>query len=141
MLETGGARVARYAHNLSRALQVPAQAVAPLATLMLRGPQTAAELRANAERLHAFADVSSVDAFLEELENRAAEKGGPLVVRLPRRAGEREVRWAHLLAGPPPAEPPRTDAPPADLAAQVAALAAEVAQLRAEVARLRERLA
>ncbi|MCX8005730.1 MAG: YceH family protein [Burkholderiaceae bacterium] len=141
VLETSGARVARYAHNLPRVLQVPAQAVALLATLMLRGPQTAAELRANAERLHAFADVSSVDAFLEELENRAAEKGGPLVVRLPRRAGEREARWAHLLSGPPPAEPPRTDAPPADLAAQVAALAAEVAQLRAEVARLRERLA
>jgi uncharacterized protein YceH (UPF0502 family) len=142
VIESSGARVTRYAHNLGRALRVPDQAVALLAALMLRGPQTAAELRANAERLHAFADVSSVEAFLDELASRPQERGGALAVRLPRRAGEREARWAHLLSGPVAAasESETPAPPPAALAAEVARLAAEVAELRAEVARLRERL-
>lgn len=142
VIESSGARVARYAHNLGRALRVPEQAVALLATLMLRGPQTAAQLRANAERLHAFAEVSSVEAFLEELASRPEDRGGPLVARLPRRAGEREARWVHLLSGPVDSTQDAEPAPlrPASLAAEVARLAAEVAELRAEVARLRERL-
>jgi uncharacterized protein YceH (UPF0502 family) len=78
--ESSGSRVTRYEHNLGRTLALPSQSVALLATLMLRGPQTSAELRTNAERLHRFADVSSVDAFLDELGARPAEKGGPLVV-------------------------------------------------------------
>ena len=68
--------------------------------LALRGPQTSAELRANCDRLHRFADVSSVEAFLEELAARPAEKGGALVVKLPRAPGAREARWAQLLGGP-----------------------------------------
>lgn len=100
VFETSGSRVARYEHNLGRALALPSQSVALLATLMLRGPQTSAELRTNAERMHRFADLSSVDAFLEELGDRAADKGGPLVVKLPRAAGSRESRWTHLLGGP-----------------------------------------
>lgn len=95
LVETTGSRVVRYEHNAARGLSVPSQSVALLATLMLRGPQTAAELRANAERLHRFADISSVEAFLDEL----AGKPPPKVVKLPRSAGEREVRWAHLLCG------------------------------------------
>lgn len=59
-----GSRVLRYEHNFARALSVPGAAMALLAQLMLRGPQTAAELRQNTERLHRFADVSSVDGFL-----------------------------------------------------------------------------
>src|SRR5262245_36566629 len=55
IIESSGARVTRYAHNVGRVLKVPDQAVALLAALMLRGPQTAGELRGNAERLHAFA--------------------------------------------------------------------------------------
>jgi uncharacterized protein YceH (UPF0502 family) len=64
--ESSGSRVARYEHNMGRALGLPSQSVAILAVLMLRGPQTSAELRANCERLHRFADVSSVDGFLAE---------------------------------------------------------------------------
>jgi len=71
-----------------------------LAVLMLRGPQTSAELRANCDRLHRFADVSSVEAFLDELANRAEDKGGPLTLKLPRAPGAREARWTHLLCGP-----------------------------------------
>jgi uncharacterized protein YceH (UPF0502 family) len=100
VIESSGSRVTRYAHNLGRVLRVPDQSVALLATLMLRGPQTSAELRTASERLHRFADVSSVEAFLDELAQRKEEAGGALVVKLARAPGERESRWAHLLCGP-----------------------------------------
>src|SRR5439155_795665 len=80
-IETSGGRVARYAHNLERVLQVPSQAAALLTSLMLRGPQTAGELRISCERLHGFSDISAVQGFLEEL---AARPAGALVVELPR---------------------------------------------------------
>jgi uncharacterized protein YceH (UPF0502 family) len=94
-----GSRVTRYQHNAQRALGVPEQSAVLLGVLMLRGPQTAAELRLNAERWYRFADVSSVEGFLNELAERSDEKGGPLVLHLARAAGEREARWAHLLCG------------------------------------------
>ena len=72
VVETSGGRVMRYAHNAERALGLPSQSVALLATLALRGPQTAAELRSNSDRLHRFADVSAVEAFLHELAERPA---------------------------------------------------------------------
>ena len=104
VFEISGSRVTRYEHNAARGLGVPSQSVALLATLMLRGPQTVAELRANAERLHRFADISSVDAFLDELQS----KPPPKVVKLARAPGEREARWAHLLCGEvEPVEPRR----------------------------------
>jgi uncharacterized protein YceH (UPF0502 family) len=97
--EASGSRVSRYEHNMGRTLALPSQSVALLAVLMLRGPQTVSELRANADRLHRFADLSSVEGFLEELAERPTEKGGALVVKLPRAPGAREPRWAHLLCG------------------------------------------
>ena len=95
VFEGSSSRVLKFEHNTARMLNVPSQAVALLAVLMLRGPQTAAELRLSCERLHRFADVSSVEGFLEEL----AEKATPKVVKLPRAPGAREARWAHLLCG------------------------------------------
>ncbi|MDT4834368.1 hypothetical protein FQZ97_680030 [compost metagenome] len=79
---------------------VPEQSAVLLGLLMLRGPQTAGELRLNTERWYKFLDIASVDAFLEELQDRSPEKGGALVVKLPRAPGAREQRWAHLLCGP-----------------------------------------
>ena len=145
VIESSGARVTRFSHNVGRVLKVPDQAVALLAVLMLRGPQTPGELRGNAERLHPFADVSSVEAFLDELAARPDDRGGPLVDRLGRAPGEREARWAHLLSGPvavsaEPAAPDSRGAGTAGLDAQVARLAAEVEALRAEVAELRARI-
>jgi uncharacterized protein YceH (UPF0502 family) len=99
VFESSGSRVTRYEHNMGRAMALPSQSVALLAVLMLRGPQTSSELRANCDRLHRFADVSSVEAFLDELTSRAEEKGGPLVLKLPRAPGAREARWTHLLCG------------------------------------------
>ena len=99
VLERSGSRVTKFEHNIARTLALPGQSVALLVTLMLRGPQTSAELRGSTERLHRFADVSSVDGFLVELAERSIEKGGPSVVKLPRAPGAREARWAHLLCG------------------------------------------
>jgi uncharacterized protein len=99
VFEASGSRVARYEHNAGRVLALPSQSVALLATLVLRGPQTISELRTASERLHRFADASSVEAFLDELAARPEEKGGALVVKLPRAPGAREARWAHLLGG------------------------------------------
>src|SRR4051812_18688217 len=89
IVESSGGRVMRYAHNVDRVLGVPSQAVALLTALMLRGPQTVAELRMNTERLHRFADLSAVEGFLQELSGRQA---GALVMLLPRQPGAREAR-------------------------------------------------
>ncbi len=134
IVESSGGRVMRYAHNVERVLALPSQAVALLATLMLRGPQTVAELRVNSERLHRFADISAVEGFLHELAERAA---GALVVLLARQPGARETRWAHLLSGPPALE----TAPAAADATGDAVTVGEIAALKANVAHLRDELA
>ena len=90
VMETSGGRVSRYSHNFERVLQVPSQSAAILTVLMLRGPQTAGELRINCERLHSFADISAVEGFLEEL---AARPAGPLVVQLARLPGSHAQIW------------------------------------------------
>jgi uncharacterized protein YceH (UPF0502 family) len=95
VFEGSSSRVPRFEHNMNRVFGIPSQSAALLTTLPLRGPQTAAELRLNAARLHTFADVSSVEAFLDEL----AAQDPPRVIKLPRTPGERENRWMHLLCG------------------------------------------
>jgi hypothetical protein len=148
VFEGGGSRVVKFEHNMGRVLGVPSQSVALLAVLMLRGPQTAAELRLNCERLHRFADISSVEGFLDELAAKAPAR----VVKLPRAPGEREVRWAHLLCGEPVAEQPRAGAAHdaeggavsagelAAIKAEQTRLAAQVEALRAQVQRLSHEL-
>ncbi len=143
VIESSGTRVNRFTHNIGRVLRVPDQSVALLAVLLLRGPQTAAELRSAAERMHRFADVSSVEAFLDELAARPQDAGGPLVVKLGRAPGEREARWAHLLSGPVEMRvaEPASAAVGADVTvSELAALRAGQAQLAGEVAELREQL-
>ncbi len=100
VFESSGGRVLRFEHNFQRGLSVPEQSAVLLGLLMLRGPQTAGELRINSDRWYRFADISSVEGFLDELQERSEAKGGPLVVKLPRAPGMREQRWAHLLCGP-----------------------------------------
>lgn len=132
IMESYGAsgRVLRYAHNFTKVYGVPGAAVDLLAVLMLRGPQTASELRANCERLHHFADVSAVEGYLDELAGR---ESGPLVLKLPRQPGAREQRWAHLLCGEPviPAAATAPAGTRSDLEERVARLEQEVAELRA----------
>lgn len=145
VFEASGSRVTRYEHNLGRVLGLPSQSVAMLAVLVLRGPQTGPELRANCERLHRFADQSAADGFLDELAERPAEKGGPLVVRLPRAPGMREARWAQLLCGsvdvsalPVASEGDAvvTSSELAALRAQQSTMQTELRELRALVSRL-----
>jgi len=145
VLEGSGSRVPRFEHNVARVLKVPGQSVALLALLMLRGPQTAAELRLNTERLHRFADISSVEGFLDEM----ATHEPPYVVKLARAPGARESRWAHLLSGA------IADAAPAGAAAgpgtplgdtalglsEVAAMRAEQLRMKGELERLRAQVA
>lgn len=140
--EVSGSRVVRFDHNAARVLGVRSQGLALLTLLMLRGPQTAAELRLHTERLHRFADVASVEGFLDDL----AAMQPPLALRLPRAPGAREARWAHLLCGAPAADaaaPARTAADPVaaagddDLSQTLQALRAEQAALRAELQDLR----
>lgn len=146
VFETSGGRVTRWEHNFQRAIGVPEQSAVLLGLLMLRGPQTAGELRINSERWYRFADISSVDAFLDELEQRSEAKGGPLVVKLPRAAGMREQRWARLLCGPVeaaawPEHSREPDAPArAGLEARIGVLEEEVAQLRSALQNLCEQL-
>ena len=137
--ESSGSRVARYEHNMARAMGLPSQAVALLTVLMLRGPQTSAELRTNSERLHRFADVSSVDGFLIELAERPEEKGGPLVIKLPRAPGMREARWTHLMCGPVDVSSLPVAAGGDDFVAtsELAAMKAQQAAMRAEIDELR----
>jgi len=137
--ESSGGRSTRFEHNFQRGIGVYEQAAVLLGLLMLRGPQTAGELRLNAERWYKFADISSVEGFLEELQDRAAEKGGALVVKLARAPGAREQRWAHLLCGPVDAT--QTGAPGGPRSAEGAnpsQTQARIDQLEAQVTQLQE---
>ena len=141
IVESSGSRVMRYAHNIERALAIPLQSVVLLATLMLRGPQTAGELRINCDRLHRFADISAVEGFLHEL---AARPAGALVVELPRSPGTRETRWVHLLSGSPAVSASTADASrAAEIASQpdLATLQQALTALRADVDALKATVA
>lgn len=139
--ESSGGRVYRYGHNLDGVLKVPSQSIILLTVLMLRGPQTSGELRIASDRMHNFADISSVEGFLEEMADRAA---GALVRKLPRLAGARESRWTHLLGGEPAGGGTSglDDAGTEDLSlGEVAALKARVARVEAELAEAKALLA
>jgi uncharacterized protein len=127
-----GSRVYKHAHLVPEALGIDPEAVAVLSVLMLRGAQTAGELRARTERQHLFS-VEEVEQTLDRL----AEREPPLVRLLPRQPGKREARWTHLFEAPsapgPDAPQPEPHEEPVDLAAEVAALRDELAELRARV--------
>lgn len=140
-----GSRVTKYEHLLENELKLDHRQVAVLGVLMLRGPQTPGELHARTERLEPFADLADLESVLDSLITRQPE---PLVARLARRPGQKEVRYAHLLGG----EVAHDDAPgtvderpiPVRRAApdddRVAALELTVEELRREVAAVRAEL-
>jgi len=140
-----GSRVAKFAHLLEEVLKLGQRELAVLGVLMLRGPQTPGELHARTARLASFADIADLEGVLESLMAREPE---PLVARLPRRPGQKEVRYAHLLGGDatPADAPVAADEPPlptrrADVEDdRVAMLERTVDALRAEVAALRAEL-
>jgi uncharacterized protein len=122
-LTTTGGRVAKYCHSATDKLRLATESRALLAELMLRGPQSAGELRTRGERMFPFADIAAVEAVLVELQQAAP----PFIIRLPRQAGRKEVRYAQVFAGLPEFTPEELDDAP-------------VAEARAERAPARERV-
>jgi len=141
-------RVAKYKHNFIEALQLTPAEVGLLCVLMLRGPQTLAELRTRTERFQPFETLTEVEEALQALATRTPQ---PLVVKLPRLPGTKEPRYAHLLAGPidvaaltSSSSPPPLE--PATLTVRLendrmTKLEAETTALRAELAELRQQFA
>ena len=146
-----GDRVEKHRHLLDEALGLTPAQVAVLSVLMLRGPQTAAELRTRTERLHAFATTAEVEAVLEQLADHDHD---PLAERMARQPGQKEARFRHLLteqlptvdapgssdarrspsspvAAPAPVPPASASPDPASGAVET--LQAEIADLRARV--------
>ncbi len=149
-----GRSALRYAHCLDETLGLGTRPLALLAVLMLRGPQTLGELRSRTERMVAFSDVREVQSELDALAARTEA----LVVRLPRKPGQKEDRYRQLLGGsapeprhgedgPPPRvgtaaalAPTRRDGPMGPRPDEVTKLRAEMVELRAEVGDLRRAL-
>jgi uncharacterized protein len=131
-----GERATKFRHVADEKLDVDDAALAVLSVLALRGPQTSAELRTRTERHHRFASSGEVDAVLEALAARAE----PLVLEVPRGAGQHQTRWVHLLGGPVDVDALATEVPSRPGGAAAAGLAERVVELEAEVTRLRSRL-
>ncbi|MET2832436.1 YceH family protein [Mesorhizobium shangrilense] len=128
-----GSRVERYEHTVAQRFSMTSPQIALVGLLLLRGPQTAYELLARAERMAKFSSIDGVRTELDLLTSRRP----PLVQLLERAPGQREERYVHLLSGPPqiPAAtaPMHSPAPASDLEARVQALEEEVAALRARI--------
>jgi uncharacterized protein YceH (UPF0502 family) len=90
-------RVPKYKHVMPEVMHLSAPDLAIMCVLMLRGTQTPGELRGNASRLYEFSGLEEIQQVLDSLISREPE---PLVMRLPRQQGQKEVRFAHLLSGP-----------------------------------------
>jgi uncharacterized protein len=140
-VQQSGSRVMKYRHLLAETMTLDARQAALLGVLLLRGPQTLAELRTRASRLTSFESLEEVESVLTELSSRSPSS---LVVRLPRRPGQKEARYAHLLSGEVTvdmSEPPAAVAgrPGAD-GERIAALEDGMQELRNEVADLRHQL-
>ena len=136
-----GSRVPKHAHRFSEQLNPDRRETAILCELMLRGPQTVGALRTHTERMHSFDDTGEVETVLERLIERTPD---PLVMRLPRRAGEKEVRFTHLLSGAPAIaenESQESSEPPPPRADRVGQLETEVVRLRDELESLKTQFA
>jgi len=132
-----GGRVPKYRHLLFEKLGLEPEHLALLCELLVRGPQTTGELRTRASRMHELSDLAQVETLLQEMINR----DDPLIILLPRQAGRKEPRYAHLFAGPP--QMPTEESSPAPEAArrQVDETDARLDRLETEMAALREELA
>lgn len=138
--ELTGSRASRFEHLLDYRLRIGRAEKAVLTLLMLRGPQTVGELRGRSERMHEFISTAAVEEILENL----SERSRPLVVRLARRPGQKEERWAHTLAPvPEPAQggEPVIAAPRASASAdRLASLEERLSRVEEELRRLRDQL-
>lgn len=134
-----GGRAVRYDHNLDPVWHLNRKEKALLTLLFLRGAQTAGELRGRSDRLHQFETVAEAEETLRDM----AAHSEPLVRQLPRRPGQKEERWAHLVGGaileePVAPEPSETRGEP--LSARVQRLEETVAMLAGELRELKAKL-
>jgi uncharacterized protein len=135
MVIIGNGRVTKYSQSISEHLNMGRRELAALCTLLLRGPQTLGEIKDRSERIFSFADLEETDRVLEKL---AEWPSGPLAAKLPRQPGQKEARYAHLLAGEPELDGlPETLTPGPNKLAQ---LETEVSELRSELSDLKRRL-
>jgi uncharacterized protein YceH (UPF0502 family) len=150
MVHSAGSRVPKYEHRLPETLPLPADQVAALCLLLLRGPQTAGEIRGRSDRLHPFSTIPEVEIALHQLSLRPE---GALVVKLPLLPRTHEPRFAHLLCGEPVIPTVTVPVPAAEAAraaveaenarlgkieTELAALQAEMAEMKAQFAAFRE---
>lgn len=133
-----GSRTVKYKHMLPNVYELEPPAVALMALLLLRGPQTVGELRGRSDRLHPFSSLQEVQETLDDMAARTE----PLIARLERQSGQKEARYAHLLAGPVDAESFsfRSETPPAGSGAseKISELENEVQGLKEDLRSLRE---
>jgi Uncharacterized protein conserved in bacteria len=134
-LTGGGNRVPKYGHRITEVMNLGRREEALLCVLMLRGSQTAGELRERSGRMHAFSDLAEVESVLRRLIERE------LVVLLPRQPGYKEPRYAHLLSGPVEAAAAPSETAVVSRQDRIGALEAEVAQLRQAVESLQQQFA
>jgi uncharacterized protein YceH (UPF0502 family) len=136
-----GARATKWSHNLDRRWGLEAATKAAITLLLLRGDQTAGEIRGRSDRLHAFDSIADAEAALRSL----AQGDEPLVEELPRAPGQKENRWRHLVGveadhSAPPVEP--VTAPAGTRAPSVSALLIDrIDELERRIARLESELA
>ena len=133
-----GSRVTKYSQRISETLNLGRRELAALCTLLLRGPQTLGEIKDRSERMFAFGDLSETETVLDRL---ADWPGGALVTKLPRQPGQKETRFAHLLAGEPSVEAPtlQTISTTAPSTSRIVQLEIDLQQLRAEFEALKQR--
>jgi len=147
------ARVPKFEHRARTVLNLRRDETAVLCLLLLRGPQTAGELRGRADRMYSFDDIAAVESTLNRLmspvaDEQTAKSVRPLVAAAPRQPGSREIRYLHLLNGPV-GEVTRTlelegsrgaQNPPGELANRIAELEQQMEALQSMMRRLEERL-
>ena len=144
IFEGSSSRVPRYEHNFMRVSGTSEPQAVLLGLLMLRGPQTPAELRTAGERWYKFADAAAVDAVLQELQKRGEDGSPDTVLKLPRAPGAREQRWMHLLCGDVDVQALISNAPTTQeaegLLSRVTALENAMALVKADNVMLREQV-
>lgn len=134
----GNGRVTKFAQRISEALNLGRRELAVVCTLLLRGPQTLGEIKDRSERMYQFSDLEETALVLDKL---AEWSGGALTTKLPKQPGQKEARYAHLLAGEPEidAQPEPAFASGTSIS-DVAALQQDLQELRTEVNDLKKRL-
>lgn len=137
----GSSRAVKYKHNFAIAFPVIPAEVALICLLILRGPQTPGELNTNSGRLYAFESIEDVQVVLEKLSSDEPR----FLVQLPRRIGQKEIRYMHLLGGTPdieeedlPAEPARKSV--SELEARLVKVEQDLAEMKFEFDKLMKEL-